>query len=379
MVSHAVNLPKGTKEGDQHMLNKMKNSFVISPELASLLSGERDDVAQNLQLMTRVLDGEGLETDSGFGHKGITGKVMFVMGGAFVEFSPMIYGMLTQLGAKMYFFRIPENKKKPAQRIAELKGAQHVVKFLRIKDAMDEYLDIFESCPSPAAEPEEDMQYYLPKIALDKFRVNENDDAIRIIVELGSLLGPLRRTAWTYGFTTGVKKTTQEGNKTEIIETEVTDFSFNTSSLEDPSRADQQHYNLALAHALSMGRTSIGMEDISLLVKITLSTAPPNRHSVFEELLAHGGTLTTKEIQDNLHLHRNTAMKTMTDLVAVGLVRMEKTEEQHNNTIILEDEFDWFTGVEFEKVKKDDYTRYHQYLENLTTTTTAKDSKENDQ
>lgn len=363
MVSHVAKLPAGMKEGDQHMLNRMKNSLVISPELASLLSGREEELRENIQLMTRVADGQGLETDSGLGHKGVTGKVTFVMGGAFVEFSPMVYGLLTTFGAKLYFFRLPKVTKSSEQYFQELKGDPHIVKFQRMKDAMDEYLDIFESCP--LAEPEEDLQYYLPKISLNRFRVNESDDALHIIVYLGKLLGCLRLVAWTREYTTSTKKTVQEDGKMEVTETEERDFSFNTSLLEDQSRANQQHYNLALAHALSMGRTSIGIEDIPLVVRVTLSTAPQNRHRVFEELLKNGGTITTKEIQDILHLHRNTAKRTMTELVAVGLVHWETTGEEHSNTIVLEDEFDWFAGPEFMAAQDDDYRRYHEYLENV--------------
>jgi len=310
MVSHVSTLPRGMKEGNQHMLNKMKNCFVIAPELASLLSGREDEVRENIQLMTRVADGEGLETDSGLGHKGVTGKVQFVMGGAFVEFSPMIYGMLTTFGAKLYFFRLPKIKKTHKQYLDDLKGETFTIKFQRMKDAMDEYLDIFESCPS--AELEDNLQ----KISLDKFRSNESEDALDIIVHLGMLLGRLRLVTWTKEYSTNRKKTTQEGDKTETIESEERDFSFNTSLLEDPSRANQQHYNLALAHALSIGRTSIGIEDIPLVVRVTLSTAPQNRHRVFEELLDNGGTITTKDIEDALHIHRNTAGRTMTPIAA---------------------------------------------------------------
>jgi len=263
----------------------------------------------------------------------------------------------------MYFFRLPKTTKTNDQYFRDLKGDQHIVKFERMKKAMDKYLDIFESCPT--AEPEEGLHYYLPKISLDKFRVNESDDAIHVIVKLGILLGRLRLVAWMREYTTATKKTTQEGEKTEIIETVERDFSFNTSLLEDPSRANQQHYYLAQGHALSMGRTSIGMEDIPLLVRVTLSTAPPNRHRVFEELLRNGGTLTTKEIQDNLHYHRSTADKTMTDLAAVGLASMEKVGGEHSNVIVLKEEFDWFLGPEFEAVRQDNYRRYHEYLENL--------------
>jgi hypothetical protein len=123
-----------------------------------------------------------------------------------------------------------------------------------------------------------------------------------------------------------------------------------------------------------MGRTSVGIEDIPLVVRVTLSTAPQNRHRVFEQLLMHGGTITTKEIQDTLHLHRNTAKKTMTELVVVGLAHWDVIGEEHSHAITLEDDFNWFAGPEFEAAQQDNCRRYHEYLENLNVNPNSKPS-----
>ena len=362
MISHVI-LPIGMKEGEQHMLNKMKNNLVLAPELAPLFAKRVDELREVIALLTRVADGDGFESDSGLGHKGVTGKVMFVFGGAAVEFPPQVYAMLTNFGPKIYFSRLPKVEKSHEQYVEELKGEQFTQKFQRIKDAMSKYLDIFESCPT--AEPEEGLPYYLPKISLEKFRANDCEDALDIIVYLGKLLKHLRAVTWTYEYSTSTKKTTQEGEKIETTETEERDFSYNTSVFEEQDRANRQHYNLALGHALSMGRTSIGIEDIPLIVNVTLSTAPQNRHRVFELLLENGGTLTTQEICDELKVHRNTANKTMTELVAVGLAKWSKTGEEHSKGIELTDGFSFFTEEEFDLAKQDDYKRYHEYLENL--------------
>jgi hypothetical protein len=364
MVSHIASLPPGMKEGDQHMLNKMKNKFVLAPELAPLFAKREDELRVILSLMTRVADGQGIETDSGLGHKGVTGKVQFVMGGAAVEFPPRVYAMLSNFGPKLYFFRLPEVTKSEDEYFRDLKGDQFTVKFQRMKEDMNYYLDIFESCPSPEAQKEEGLPYYLPKISLDKFRIDESDEALHIIVSLGKLLRRLRAVAWTRAYTASTKKTTREGDKEEIIETEDSEYSFNTNLFEEQGRANRQHYNLALGHALSMGRACIAMEDIPIITRVTLSTAPLNRHRVFEELLKkEGAIITTREIQDALHIHKNTAKKTMTELVAVGLVHWETVGEEHSNAIVLEDEFEWFARPDFAKAQEDNQRRYHEYLE----------------
>ena len=59
-------------------------------------------------------------------------------------------------------------------------------------EAVGKYLDVFESCPS--AEIEDGS---LVKISLEKFRQNDDDDALHIIVYLGKLLKHLRAVVWT--------------------------------------------------------------------------------------------------------------------------------------------------------------------------------------
>ncbi len=127
------------------------------------------------------------------------------------------------------------------------------------------------------------------------------------------------------------------------------------------------NYNIALGHALSEGRTSVGIEDIPMAVKVSLSTAPQNRYKVFAELLRNRGSITNTQIQDSLHVHRSTAKKAMTELKAVGLVDGIKSNigSEHDDVIVLKEEFHWFKGLEFDAVQKDDYRRYHEYLENL--------------
>ena len=171
---------------------------------------------------------------------------------------------------------------------------------------MDKYLDVFESCPSPGGEIEDGS---LVKISLEKFRQNDDDDTLHIIVYLGKLLKHLRAVVWTREVTSTTKTTTQDRQKTETVEKDEQDFTFNTNVMEEQDRANRQNYNLSLGHALSQGRTSVGIEVIPQTVKVVLSTAPQNRYNVFAELLKKGGTLSLSQIKEALRIHRNTAKR----------------------------------------------------------------------
>ena len=99
---------------------------------------------------------------------------------------------------------------------------------------------------------------------------------------------------------------------------------------------------------LSQGRNFITKEDVSIVIKVVLSTASIERVAVFDLLLAHGGKLQTPVIEESLNVTSPTALRTMTEFKAIGLVDNNKnTGSSHVNEITLKPEFDWFltTGI----------------------------------
>ena len=63
-----------------------------------------DDLIQILGIMTRILDGNGYESDSGAqGHRGYSGKMMFTWIGAAVDIPHKVHKLLGTLGPKSIF------------------------------------------------------------------------------------------------------------------------------------------------------------------------------------------------------------------------------------------------------------------------------------
>ena len=52
------------------MLPKINNKFVLTPELAPTFTSKEDDLRKVIGIITRILDGNGYESDSGAqGHR----------------------------------------------------------------------------------------------------------------------------------------------------------------------------------------------------------------------------------------------------------------------------------------------------------------------
>lgn len=137
-------------------------------------------------------------------------------------------------------------------------------------------------------------------------------------------------------------------------DTQGAEYAYGLPIIEEPDRAMQQLINLARGHALLTGRNYVTVEDLPLIVKVVLSTAPMERVSIFDVLLANGGSLNVNQITDFLNVSEPTARRTMTEFKALGLVDMEKQPIQSDDGIIrhiwkitLKKEFDWFLSDEF--------------------------------
>jgi CRP-like cAMP-binding protein len=66
-------------------------------------------------------------------------------------------------------------------------------------------------------------------------------------------------------------------------------------------------------------RNFITNEDMLMVIRVVLSTAPIERVAIFDLLLAMSGTLTTSDITTGLNTTKPTALRTMTELKALGL------------------------------------------------------------
>jgi len=175
----------------------------------------------------------------------------------------------------------------------------------------------------------------LKKIVWDSDK--DDDEALYIIIKLAKLLAHLRAVVPTWG-------TSGSGG---------TDYAYATAMKEEPDRAMEQLRNIARGFALSNARNYITKDDLSLPVKVVLSTASIDRVNIFDLLIAHEGTLTTKTITESLNVSPPTAYRIMVELKAVGLVDMPEsgttTEEKQ---IILKEDFKWFLKEEFSKLRE---------------------------
>lgn len=325
-VSHNTSLPEDVLQERVDMLPRVKDHYLLTPELGPTFNANEEELRKNFANLSAVLDGKGLETNSGgFGRRGYHGEYNFMWLGAIVKIRPHVYNMMGNLGPKIHFLRLPWRDRTEKELIQQTMEGRFQSDHDAIEQALYDYLKWFEACPIMNG------KNGLPKVTWD---TSKNDyKAVKLIARLAKLLSHLRGAVDTW-YTTG-----SQGS----------DYAYDYRSIEEADRANRMLTNLARGHALSQGRTHITMDDIPLLTKVVLSTAPMERVAVFELLLKNGGSLDVNTISDELRVSEPTARRTMTELFALGLVDRHKESDFYNSNLRIDivEQFRWCLGRDF--------------------------------
>jgi hypothetical protein len=330
------------------MIPKMKNKLFLSPELAPLFTAKQDDLQKVLGNLTRLLDGHGLENDSGaHGHRRY-GDTMFVGIGAAVEIPSKVWKLLGTLGHKVYFLR-PELKEKSVKELKYIaKKNNFGDKFKEIEEALLDYLKIFEAAPEAEGKVINCSTNGLVKIRWKEEIEGEQDKSIEYIAEIARLLAHLRGTIdvrQSINLAAG-----REPNS--ILEPE---YYLEEPIREDASRAVIMLRNLAIGHAISRGRDSISLQDIPVVIRVAFSTTTAPRAKVFDLLIKNNGKLSTSEITSHLKMSYPTARRIMEELHFLDIVYIESVAEYANSEvkITLKEEYRWFKNDEFRRLAKE--------------------------
>jgi AAA lid domain len=354
-VTHTTSVDSPEELALIDMLAKVKDHQFQTPELATLFGLKEDDLRLALSRITRIADGHGFFSDSGvYGRRGY-GDIMFAWLGAVVDIPHHAYKVMSSLGPRLYFFRLPFVEVTAQDLFLYLTDKENFnSKYKAIEEALFDYLKWFEI--GPTLLPRTPKSPHLRKI---EWNSEKNDvDAMQCISNLGLLLGYLRREGRAYTPDKIVVMDTDDEKERK--------YSYFTGEIEDIKRAGQVLTNLARGCALITGRNYITMDDVKIVVKTVLSTARIERVKAFIALLDAGtGWITREELADSLNVSPATAYRLMIELMAIGLVDVELTNDiiyTKNNhpanvriMFLKKDKFEWFLSEEFKQLR-DNFT-----------------------
>jgi hypothetical protein len=107
-VSHAANRRKA-ELANVDLLPRIRHKVLVTPELAPVFRGKEDELAKRFSIITRVLDGHGLMTDSGTqGRRGYRGDYLFAWIGCTTPLEPKVWRVMAQLGSRLIFLTMDD-------------------------------------------------------------------------------------------------------------------------------------------------------------------------------------------------------------------------------------------------------------------------------
>jgi len=321
-VSHAAQ--KSEKELKKiDLLPKIKHKLLVTPELNTLFGLPPEKLREDLTVLTRVLDGRGLKTESGVhGTRGYKGDYFFTWIGATTPIEYKVWNLFGNLGARMYFVEMEQKRKTKKEHRDELKRGTYKQKVKECNEATLRFLKGIWT--------EDRIKWN---------RGGDPDEIIDHIIEMAQLLVRLR------GKVNVAVKEDYTGEKVY----------YSTPTIEFADRAREALYNLARGHAIIQRRRQINENDLPLVVDVALSSAPLDRVNAFKFLLQKG-EVTTSDIMEALSCSRRTARRSMETLEILNLVDLEQSEIpteagiRFGYTMRLKEDLSWFTTDEFKRL-----------------------------
>lgn len=321
-VSHASNV-KREDLAKIDLLPKIKHKTLMVRDLAPILGKRDDDLLTCMGILTRVFDGEGLEIDSGLhGQRGYKGDYLFMFLGASTPIAPKVWKVMGNFGSRLFFYYIntaDKSVKNLAQQLSGETSVKSKEKLCRTKTT-----DFINSLWARS-----DGVYWTPS--------KDNPELLEEIALIAQLVACLRGTI-------------------NVWKEPLGDDSYNHTipQIEKPDRINQSLYNLARGHAVACGRTAINDEDITIVLKVALSSASLDRIKLINKLIEFDGVLTTEQVIHGIQCSRPTALKLME-----MLQHLEIVEEISNNNLAvgrsekvikIKDKFSWFIGNRFKQL-----------------------------
>lgn len=292
-VSHSANV----KEQDlKHvdLLPKIKNKILLSPELSPIFETTRDKLVENFSILTRVLDGEGLNRDSGtHGHRGYSGDYKFGWIGATTPLKASVWNVMGKMGNRLFFLNMGDKNRNENDYLEMFRGKAYEEKVKECRGAVYNFLENFyikNSVRSILWDAEQDI-LLLPEI-----------------IKYAKFLSKLRGSLMTW-------KSEEKGQ-----------YEYSFPIIEEPPRAINSLYNFAKGFALLNDRTFLKSDDLEIVKRVCYSSMPHDRFEFLKLLSKHEGRLSTSIIEKELNCSQDTALRTMKTFEILGIVNIKKID-----------------------------------------------------
>lgn len=311
-VSHSAQT-KTEKLKKIDLLPRIKDKVLVTPELAPIFRGDQDELVKRFSILTRVLDGQGLKTDSGaHGERGYDGEHIFAWIGATTPIEGPVWKVMAQLGSRMFFLLLDTRGVTTSRDTLE-----DLVSFLH---AEVPYSVRVQECKHDVGEFLTHLfaHYQGPRQVEWDQRTNPSS-VLKVIGRFAMLLADMR--------------TPYESES--------------KPSHEAPHRANAILYNLARGRALIHGRSVLTEADLPMVAQVALSSMPSHRRALWIAMTQNQAQpLTVKQVSTALEVSPNTAQERMQEMAWLGPMVFDSPGQGKASTLSVHPDWVWFVTGE---------------------------------
>jgi len=312
-VSHSANV-KRDKLDEVDLLPRIRHKTFLVPELAPLFGLRNEDLLENFSILTRVLDGQGLSTDSGVhGRRGHTGDYLFAWIGCTTPIEHRVWKTMGKLGSRFLFLEMPKVDLSDSDLVDDVAGGRS-------------YRQRVDTCRGVVADFLERLWIETGGIrSVNWDRSKDPRDVMLKIAAYAKVLARLR----------GIISVWREGSGDDES------YNFSTPVIEAPHRAMSLLYALARGHAIVHGRAQLSVDDLPLVARAALESTPNDRRAVMRLLIGKQGLIQTGDVEAALRCSAPTARAILETLDKLQLGRFENPGAPVAGSFFLADSLKW--------------------------------------
>jgi hypothetical protein len=319
-VSHSASVSRGKLE-QVDLLPRLKHRVFLVPELAPLFGLRNEDLLENFAILTRVLDGQGLSTDSGVhGRRSHTGDYLFAWLGCTTPLEHRVWKTMGKLGSRFLFFEMRSQEPSDADLVRDVAQG-------------DSYRDRVETCRSAVTDFLNTLWTEAGGVrGVTWNRARDPEEVMLRIAAFSKVLAKLRGTISVWREGSGDDET----------------YNFTTPVIEQPHRALSLLYALARGHALVHGRRQLVAADLPIVARAALESTPNDRRAVMRLLLRHDGAVGSGDLQRALKCSAPTARAILETLEKLEIGTYANPGAPKQATLTIADSLRWLLdgGIE---------------------------------
>lgn len=330
-VSNASNVKKEDLP-EIDLLPRIRNKTLLIRDLATIFSKNDDALNEALGLLTRVLDGEGLNSDSGtHGKRHYTGEYLFMMLAASTPIQPRVWKVMGNIGSRLFFIKMASPEKSEAELVDQITTLSPKKKEKICREATKDFLHTL---------------WFANSEGIEWDTTKDSHEHKSIIARCAKLLAKLRGTVHVWE--KKAEKNDNFGHQSAVME-------YQPPVKENPDRINQLLYNVCRGHAVICGRRQLASEDLSLAIELATDSAPTGRTKLLRCLLDRNGTMRTLEVEKCLTCSKPTALREMETLRILGIATITAESDgevgEPENEIKLSKDFAWFLTDECRAIR----------------------------